>query len=313
MNDINEDKLSMFIKVNTFYKDNQLEIDTLPILNTFFGELNDNITQIFEIAGDASAKITGVAKDKKQTKSNLIKAYLKVSTGYCMFTQINDMPLELKRFKMSQSALSYKRDNDLYALSQNLHTSALPHIAALLPFGVQPIDLDNLLAASAIFLQNIESPKTHITEKAAKNKALNAKIKSTSEFLKNRLDIAMSLLEFSKPSLYLNYKLVRKIDNTGSRKKPDYQGSIKPSQTRLIAELPYKSRRVFNIRNKGECPLIFSLSNNSKEMQVNTAQLAPGQKTTKLSTTLNPDTEAIFLIVKNPDTHKEGNFWIKLE
>ncbi|MDP2175009.1 MAG: hypothetical protein Q8K70_03765 [Bacteroidota bacterium] len=48
-------------------------------------------------------------------------------------------------------------------------------------------------------------------------------------------------------------------------------------------------------------------------MQGNTYQLAPGQKTTKLSTTLNPDTEAHFLIVKNPDPQTEGNFWIKLD
>lgn len=312
MIDANYDRLAMFQKVQGFHRNNQVQLDTLPILSTMFNQLNDNLNLIYSLMGIASQRLTGFTKDKKVKKEVLINAYTKLSIGYCMWAQLNGLDNEAERFGLSMSALNAKRDNDLYRISQNLHTIALPQLPALAPFGVLPIDFDNLLAASETFMLEIESPKTEISNRAAKNKELDATIRETSLFIKEKLDRAMRLMQFSQPFLYSLYKEARKIDSTGKRYKPDYQGTIKPTELKLIAELPYQAKRFFNIKNKGNATLQFALSNVPNQIQGKPTLLEPGKKTAKLSSSMNEDPGANFLVVKNLDGKFEGSYWVKM-
>ncbi len=313
MTDLFENKLSMLIRVQTNYANHAAELAIIPIVGTFNAQLTANINTILTLGGQVGLDITGYTADKQDKKEKLIFAILKISTAYTMWAQINGNTTDVERFGLTIATLKAKRAGDLYTFAQTLSSTAQPALAQLVPFGIVAADFTTLSAAAALFLEAIDTPNVQITERAAANRAMNELMNTTISELLSNLDIAMSIVEFQLPTAYATYKKARHIQKVAVRKKPNYNEDIAPAAIMVVEELPYKASRLISITNTGNSIITLSLSNMPNQMQGTNVLLHPSKSSTRLSSTLNADTNSNFILVQNIDTEKAGSFKLSFD
>lgn len=277
------------------------------------GELNARVVEIFDYLIQVNGKLTGYAENKQAKRDALTLGILKISDPFAILARMNGEDLDAKRFGLSLAALNKVRANDLYTFAQKLETIAQPKLAQMAPFGVVAGDFVALSALAAVFLEGKDSPLLQKTERAAKNKEMNALMRETYSDLLQRLDHAMKLLQFRKPSLFNGYRMARKVEKVAVRKKIAYKEIIAPATLKMVDELPYKASRLFIFRNSGKAALLLSLSDSPTEAKGKSVVVKPHKSTERLSTTLNSDSKSVFLLVQNLNAQLEGSFKIILE
>lgn len=313
MTDLFDNKLKAMMSIQLFYKNNEAEMADLPIISQIMAELDARVLQIFDYLVQVNGKLTGHAESKQDKREKLTLAILKISDPFAILAKMNGEVLEAKRFGLSLAALNKKKANDLYTFAQELETAALPKLALLAPFGVLAGDFDEMTNQAAVFLIEKDNPKLQISERAAKNKEMNALMRETYNDLLQRLDSVMGLLQFSKPFIFYGYRLARKVEKVAVRKKIDYNETIAPATLKMVDELPYSASRMIIFRNMGKAALRLSLSDSPTEPKGKSVVVKPHKSTERLSTTLNSDSNSVFLLVQNLDAKLEGSFKIILE
>lgn len=299
MNDIFENRLSMYQKVQGHYTIHQTTLDTIPAVTALQTEFTGYVNSILSIAGPASADLTGYAVDKQNLRNELTTAILKVSIAYASWCYVNLNNKKAERFDETMAMLNAKRDNDIYTYAMDLNATALPEVANLADYGVLPADFTTLTTKAAAYLVMIQAPKIEIGERASKLLQLTREFDQASSLLKNRLDHVMKSFMLSHPMIYDSYLFARAIDDTGAATPPDYSGTLAPMVITMVANIPYLSSRSFKIKNSGGDFLNACLSNNDTEIQGTIMVVPGGNNSTWLSSTFNLDTTADYLLLQN--------------
>lgn len=77
-----------------------------------------------------------------------------------------------------------------------------------------------------------------------------------------------------------------------------------------MVKISYLAARSFDIKNTGTVPLVFSLSSSNTAIEGNLVSVEPNSLATRKSTTLNEDTNAVFLLCQNSDPILAGSYKI---
>jgi hypothetical protein len=299
MNDILENRLSMYMAVQTFYTENQAAIDAVPALPPLFTQFNTHVTKIVDFAGPASADITGSAVDKKDKRVALTSAILKVCDAFSAWCYNNGDNTKAELFDETQASLDRMRDTALYTFAKNLELEADPVVLDLADYMVVPADITALADAAAAFLVFLKQPKYKRSERSAKLRHMTLEFKLASDLLNDKLDKSMKVFNSIDPVLYTTYQIVRKIDDTGAQSPPDFEGIVSPGMIEVAVNLPYSGGRLFKVKNIGSQNFTFALSTNDTTMEGEIVTVEPGQERQRLSSALNDVPNADFLLIEN--------------
>jgi hypothetical protein len=310
MNNILENKLSMFEKVQAMLTLHSAETTSIPAVATTKAEFDALVAKILLSAGSSSIDITGYTVQKQNKRNEVTKALLKITTAFSAWASLNNQPQDAEKADITPAGLDALRDNDFYTYAQQMNLLATPNIAALAPFGVLPADNTTLATKAAEFLAIIEMPKARIGDRSAEFGNLERLIAQANDVLTLKLDPVMRIFVVSNPTLYDAYTNARSIDDTGAITQPDYEGSIDPTKILLVADIPFLSSRTFKVSNTGNTQIAFCLSTADQEMQEKILVVAPNSTVQRNGDNLQ--TNANLLLIQNPDPAAIAQYEVRI-
>jgi hypothetical protein len=214
MNDIQQNKLGMFEKVNNYLTDNAAVLASVTQIADLQSDLNKLINSITDAAGISGSDTTGFTIQKATERTDLETIALKVSRAAAAYFLSIGEPGNIKLADYTKSELDSARDNDLYVKAKYLHKIVQPVEANLTAFNSGPDDVDDLSDALQDFFNVIQVPAEKKGEKAVYTKGLEVLFKEGDTLL-DSLDVYMLTFEAVEPLQYALYKAARSIDDSG--------------------------------------------------------------------------------------------------
>lgn len=219
MENVIEDRLSMFEKVATFLNNNSAALSATPIIGSSIKPGIENlISLILDEAGDAGAPTTGQTEAKHNLRIDVQKNGLALAgAGYAYFTIAVNDTTKRSYCRFTKTDLDARRDNDLYADMKKMHQTVDPVKALLVPYGFTNTQVDDYGNLLDDFLTDIQKPRDAIAARSASNKQLVRLMDSLGEMLTEQLDPVMLYYTLNNAELYDYYKGARGIDQSGGR------------------------------------------------------------------------------------------------
>jgi hypothetical protein len=295
-----ENEVSMYIKTETMLNNNVAATSSIALIATEKAIFSAKLAELLDKAGLAGLDITGNTVEKQEKRQALTQTTITVSRAITLHAHvINDKGL-LEKYDLSLSNLNAMRDSEFYVQSQITRDTATTLAASLVPYGISAGVLTQFGTELTDYYSVIQKPKDQISNQSIVRKEIDVLVFEIRTILKTKLDIAMSLFQFSNPSLYSLYQNARSIDDTSSPTLPDYEGTVPAGVILSVANIPYIAGRSFKLKNTGTEMLQLSLSATPGTMEGAIISAPAGGETPfTLSSALNSDVNANFLNVQN--------------
>jgi hypothetical protein len=219
MTDRQEDWMSMMQTLLVIRGHNAAEIAAIPDLDSDFDDLKTEITAIHTLSQTQLRRTTGVARDKKAVRMELVEMTTTVSGAVKAYASKAKNHTLFQEVKYTNSQLRDMRDEALAPTCRLVHQRANANLAALAGRGIDALLLADFMALINEFDGRSESTRVATVEKSTATAGIVTHLKSGLKIVKERLDGGMRIFTLSQPELYITYRHARKIVNTGHRKK----------------------------------------------------------------------------------------------
>jgi hypothetical protein len=218
MNDVQEAKVSMYLKVQTFLNDNIVVLTALfSIITTLKGTLDAFLLAIFEADAIATADNTGAAEAKANKRLQLKTLLMRISGAGTAYYKLQGDDHKQEEMFMTETEFNRAHDSAAYTKAMQIFKLADALGAALAPHGITLTDISNLNLYAQQYLALLSLPKNLISQQAAQGKKVDNLLKETDDFLKETLDPQMRVLKGTENNdLFDEYEGNRGIDDNPS-------------------------------------------------------------------------------------------------
>jgi hypothetical protein len=209
-----ESRFSMHLVSRDFLTQNATITATLPNFVGYFTAVQSGITQIQTIREQQEFDKTGITANKNLLKTNLIAQAIDVSRKVVAYaTYVNNTVL-LGEVNYTESDLKRSADTILKDRCQVIYDRANANVAALSTYGVTPALLTSFLTTLNAYNVSIPKPRLGIADKKEATEQLAILLKSVDDNL-SKIDTLVEVVRVSQPNFYSEYKIARKIVETG--------------------------------------------------------------------------------------------------
>ena len=301
MNAVQENKVSMYFKVRTFFNNNLITLASdAAQLTPQVASFESMLQALGEFDMEAVENTQGYATQKQNSRTTLRNSAVAVSGSlYAYAKDKNKEPLAAKAYT-TKSTLDAKRDTDMLYWCERLFENATDNAADLVAYGTSAGKLAALGTAVLDFKSIIQNPADQRSESVAAGIEVDRKIVEIDNKLRI-IDSIMDGIEEDYPVLYNQYFFDRRIDDNASGVgTPDVIEVIEKGSIEVIYDVPYLASRKFILKNTGSAPLEWGLSTSATSFTNPALSIDGGATSSFLSSSLG--TEGNLLLVKNPQT-----------
>jgi hypothetical protein len=150
-------------------------------------------------------------------QETLIKIAFKMASGLTAFASRNGN-IELKsKIDYSEAELIDLRQNKLLEAANEIYALALMHQSAIIPFGIEPTDLEQLKGLIEQFRLNIPEARNVVGSRQSAGKSMRQLFSQSDMLLEDQLDRMIEKYRSSNPDFYEEYKIARMIVDYGIR------------------------------------------------------------------------------------------------
>lgn len=312
MNSRNEDKLSMYEKVQLFLKDHISAISAIiPNATNVKTDFDQKIQDLMFTIANAGMQTTGYTQIKENARQQLETALLRIIRGL-KAVAIDNQLLDLKaKSDYSRTEIERLRDSEIYTTTLRIFDLATNYQTLLANYAITSLHIQDLKSYNDTFFAVIQLPKDKIGERASYNQLIDIQISSIDLLLKEQLDTYMELIEFDSPQLFAQYKSARAIDNSGGGSATkQYSGVVAGNLTAVIIKQEYNADRSYTFFNKGNSDLQFGLSVDGTSIIGTILTLQSGDEISRDASDLSG--EGDFLLVINP-TSIDGEYKVEAD
>ncbi len=217
MTDPQENKLSMYISVQTVVKKHNTVWSGLPAYVTAFGEFEGVIQSIQDTRLVQEGDISGVPKDKAQAKEAAIQKAIEVASAVYAYAAKNNNNTLKGKVNYSVSELRKSRDTVLIDRLQVIHNEANNIVGSLGDYGIDAADLTALQGLIDAYENLVEEPRGAITNRSEATAALPGLFDQGDGLLNEQLDKLMEQFKQNNPKFYVRYFNTRLIIDLGVR------------------------------------------------------------------------------------------------
>ena len=211
MNDVLENKLSMYIAVAAYLKENTSIIAPVTALTEALNNFNSIIQQIKEKELLRKTSTAGKAKIKNQLKQKLVNSTLVISSAIFAYAS-STKNLKLKAIAdLNKRKITNSRDTAIVGIADIIKTTADSISAELTAYGITAPQLTELQNLKEQYDSSIGSTANSLSTKTTAGKILPTHFKQADLLLKEQLDKIMEKFSSSDKQFYTGYKNVRKI------------------------------------------------------------------------------------------------------
>lgn len=296
MNAIQENKVSMFYKVNTFLENNATVLAVAaPGLTDLYNDFSAKLDELGTFDMQATEINTGHAAQKQLLRTNMRDLTLEVAGGLKALGYTNKDNVLIDKASITKTTIDSARDTHAYYVCLRLAELASDNAAAIIPFGVTAAKITALVGAVSEFKLAIQNPGDARSISSSAGIQVDECIEDIDELL-SIMDGIMATQASSQPLLYNQYLFDRKIDDNstdGGGTPPDVTLTIGPGQTVVAYTVPYLPSRGFKAKNNSVDPINWGLST-SETTITNPVKILSGNSTSNLLTpTLGPEGDKI--------------------
>lgn len=294
-----EDKLSSHLKVRQFFIDNLADCSAIvPIINTLHSDFLTTLQLILDTKEDADLDITGYTEDKKQKRILLETSCLKIAKSLALYAEINGLSSLKEKINFTASDLTRMRDTEIYTTACKVDELMQPYQGQIGQYGITSNDIAQLVIDSKNFFDVIQSPKYKIGERVSLNVNLSTYMGNMDALLREKMDVAMTIVGINNSTLQSQYLSARAIDNTGTTSGIKvYNDSITANSIRTVADIIYDPDLTFTLQNKGNTTLVFGLSLDGANFVGTSITVQPSDTLIRDASDLA--TDGVYLLVQN--------------
>lgn len=211
MNDVLENKLSMYIAVSAYLKDNTSIIAPITALTDALNSFNNIIENIKEKESLHKTSAAGKAKIKYQLKQNLVNSILVVSSAIFAYGS-SSKNFTLKAIAdLNKRKIANNRDTALVQIAGTIKSTADSISTELTAYGITASHLTELQSFKEQYDKSIGSTIDSRATKTTARKMLPTLFNQADLLLKEQLDKMMEKFSSSDKQFYYGYKNARKI------------------------------------------------------------------------------------------------------
>lgn len=294
-----EDKLSSYLKVRQFFIDNLVDcIAIVPIISTLHNDFLVALQLILDTKEDADLDITGYTEDKKQKRVILETSCLKVAKSLTLYAQMNGLSSLKEKINFTASDLTRMRDTEIYTTACKIDELLQPYLGQIAQYGITATDAGQLVIDTKNFFDVIQSPKYKIGERVSLNVNLSTYMGNMDSLLKEKMDVAMTIVGINNSTLQSQYLSARAIDDTGTTNGIKiYSDTVTANSIRTVADIIYNPDLTFTFQNKGNTTLVFGLSLDGANFVGTSITVQPSDTLIRDASDLA--TEGVYLLVQN--------------
>lgn len=312
MNNQIENRISMYLKVETMLNNHTADTVSVAMIAAEKTNFSSKLASLLAKASIASLDITGNAVEKQDKRIALTKTTLIVARALLLHSNFTNNKLLNEKFDLPVSTLNAMRDSEFYVYALSVKDAATPLVTNLVPYLVTTALMTQFNNELIAFYNVIQKPKDQISEQSIVREEMENIIIDIDKILDTKLDIAMSLFEFSNPSLYSLYQNARSIDSTSAMRVADYTGIVLPGEIKLVSSLPHLLSRGFRIKNTSSVEILVNLST-SLVFEGQIFPVAANSESELLMTgTMNINPNATNLLIENTKT-LEASYKVYIE
>lgn len=219
MNDVQENKVSMYLAVNRVLADNSSVWTTIVAFSDAAGLFGQKLDEIVGVVEHQETATTGVRADKLNAQDLMIERALSVGGAVFAYGSATNNQTLKESVDYTESDLKYVRDTISAERCTVIYTQATSIVADLADYGVTPAMLDELDERISDFVTLIPAPRVAITSRKGATSGLVDLIKEIDLVLKERLDKLMAQFKTTAPDFYTHYFNARLI--AGARRNHD--------------------------------------------------------------------------------------------
>jgi hypothetical protein len=307
-----EDKLSSYLKVRQFFIDNLNNCAVIvPIVTDLHLDFSTVLQQILDTKEEVDIDITGYTEDKKLKRQTLEVSCLKIAKSLALYAQINNLSSLKEKINFVASDFTRMRDTDIYTTARKIENTLIPYQSQLGQYGINANDVAQLTTDIQNFFDVIQSPKYKIGERVSLNNSLSKFMGDMDSLLKEKIDVAMTIVGINNNSLQGQYLSARAIDDTGTTNGiKTYNDTVTASSMRTVANITYQPDITFTFQNKGTTFLIFGLSSDGANFVGTTISVQPNDQLTRDASDLAM--EGTYLLVQN-DGNVNGAYLVTVD
>ena len=304
MNGVLENQISMCYKVVEFFSNNLSTLKvSAPALEEEVDEFNNELSALDELIITADEDTTGYALQKNYERSNMRDLGLDVAGAVYAHTQrINNYKLGRKVYT-TKSTLDKKRDTDILYWCERLLAIAQENAAAIALLGTSAAKLTAYEDSIVAFKDVLQEPADRRGEGHAAFQQADDQMVVIQKRLKT-IDAVMQAIRLEHSQLFYHYKANRRIDDNATGHNggggdndglPEVTELIEANGEESIYEIAYLPSRVFELRNLGNVPLEWGLSDNEQQATFPLKPLAGNASAQFQSDNLAPSGNFVFV------------------
>ncbi len=304
MNARQENKVSMFFKVSTFFN---THLPTLaasaPILTTRVASFNADLNSIQTFDIQATEDITGAFIQKNLLRGNMGTKAVAIANALVSQALAVGDNLRAKKVKLFKTEITNVRDTEALYNANRVLEFAQASAALLVPYGVTAIKITELATAITAYKNLIQIPGDESAESQAAGEHVDMAIAKCDAHLLI-IDGVMQAVAEQHSLLFLQYRADRAIDDeTGGSPStpPNFIVTLQPNIYTQILSMPYNPTQRFKAKNTGADVVQWALSTSNAAFSTPPTPLAAGAESNLLSSSLAPNGDSLLFL--NPTTN----------
>lgn len=210
MNKRQENRLSMYLAVQTYMNNKQTEWEGLPILVSQKADLDTLITGIQETRRIQETDITGITRDKENKSDALGDKVVEVASSLGGYALINgDTKLQSEVY-ITPAHFDLLNDTGKITFSELVKQKAVEYLSELTDFNTTQEDIDELQSLLNAYSKVVQSPREAMSDASAATVKLEKLMYDVNKKLEI-LDKLVYTLQTANPDFVQGYKNARII------------------------------------------------------------------------------------------------------
>lgn len=311
MKNTHQNYLTMCRNVKRFYRQNEIQIDQFNGLRNNFVNLAALVDRL-QIEFDKSISYSnGFSIERARKREDLQNNCLIISASIVNLREtLKYKPIEqLNTFiDLDMVELSVLNEEDLLDYASSLYDLMLLCEPRLKIQGLRQKQIDAF--SSALTLSALDYPMNKQSIEMRKEASLQSlkAYAELNEFLTDKLDVAMQILEVSNADLYAKYVQARKIIPFDLNSPATFQGQLIDGDVKLVAMIKYDRDREFRVSVDGG-NAIWGLSNTSNKIEF-ARPVNAREKLNIICRNVAPEGDFLLIQSVNPKQPLDFKIWI---
>ena len=220
MNDLQENKLTMFRTVSAVLTNHAADFASVPAFVAARSALDASIALISDLAQAQNTATGGITIDKANLQNQMIETAVRVAGAVKALASVQNDETTKAQADISRTTFTRARDDMRDDIAQGIHDLAESKLADLADYGITAATLAGLQTRIDAYVLAIAKPQTAKAERSTATSLLDQEIRRADSILKDRIDGLVEQFKDSGTNFYRDYQNARKTVNTGSRSEP---------------------------------------------------------------------------------------------